>query len=280
MISDITPLILTYNEAPNLRRTLEKLSWAKEVVIVDSFSTDETIEIAGGFSNVRVVQRRFDDHTTQWNFGLAQIETEWVLTLDADYVLTELFLNGLRELPMDVGLDVFYARFRYCILGRPLRASLYPPRAVLFRRSVHQYQADGHTQLLNHDGPQAFIPGVIYHDDRKPLERWVMEQNRYMVREAAKLLATPLAQLKLADRLRRRIWIAPGLVFLYTLFAKGLIFGGWPAWYYVSQRVFAELLLSLRLLEARLQAPSTDANPVDPGNRETPNHRSDLGGSQ
>lgn len=220
---------------------------------MDSFSTDGTLDIAGCFSNVRVVQRRFDDHTTQWNFGLAQIETDWVLTLDADYVLTESFLNGLKGFPMDRGLCVYYACFRYCILGRPLRASLYPPRPVLFRRSVHRYLADGHTQQLNHDGPKTFIPGVIYHDDRKPLERWVTEQNRYMIREAEKLLGTPADRLKLADRLRRRIWIAPGLVLFYTLFAKGLVFGGWPAWYYVSQRVFAELLLSLRLLEARLK---------------------------
>ncbi len=261
MLADITPLILTFNESPNLRRTLERLSWAREVVVLDSFSTDGTLEIAGDFSNVRVVQRGFDDHTTQWNFGLAQIETDWVLTLDADYVLTESFLNGLKELPTDRGLCVYYACFRYCILGRPLRASLYPPRAVLFRRSAHRYQADGHTQLLNHDGPKTFIPGVIFHDDRKPLERWVSEQNRYMIRESAKLLATPLAQLKFADRLRRRIVFAPFAVLFYTLFVKGLLWGGWAAWFYVGQRVFAELLLSLRLLEARLKPQSGNGVP-------------------
>ena len=88
MLEQITPLILTYNEAPNIGRTLENLSWARDVVVVDSFSDDETLEIAASFPNVRVVQRVFDSHRNQWEFGLreTEIQTPWVLALDADYV--------------------------------------------------------------------------------------------------------------------------------------------------------------------------------------------------
>jgi glycosyltransferase involved in cell wall biosynthesis len=72
----ITPLILTYNEAPNIDRTLRPLSWAKEVIVIDSGSTDETLAICKKFQNVRIVIRPFDNHTAQWNFGLQQVKTK------------------------------------------------------------------------------------------------------------------------------------------------------------------------------------------------------------
>src|SRR6185503_1237397 len=99
MLDQITPLILTYNEAPNIARTLDSLRWANEVVVVDSLSTDETVKIAAGFSNVRVVQRAFDCHRNQWEFGLKQtsIATEWVLALDADYIVTTDFLDEIQN---------------------------------------------------------------------------------------------------------------------------------------------------------------------------------------
>ena len=90
MHTKITPLILTFNEAPNIERTLAKLAWADDVVVVDSGSTDGTREILARHPNVRVFVRTFTTHAEQWNFGLVQtgIQTDWVLALDADYVLS------------------------------------------------------------------------------------------------------------------------------------------------------------------------------------------------
>ena len=61
MLIDITPLIITYNEAPNVRRTLDKLVWAKRIVVVDSGSTDETIDILRTYSQVEVIHHKFVD---------------------------------------------------------------------------------------------------------------------------------------------------------------------------------------------------------------------------
>ena len=93
----------------------------------------------------------------------------------------------------------------------------------------------------------------IQHDDRKPLSRWVTEQDRYAKVEAAHLLAQPNDSLNRQDRLRKQIFFAPPIIFLYLLFGRGLILDGWPGWYYVCQRTFAEILLSLRLLTEREQ---------------------------
>lgn len=252
MTSELTALVLTYNEAPNLRRTLERLIWLREVVIVDSFSTDETEAIARSFPNVRFTQRAFDNHTTQWNFGVDQCATPWVLALDADYVLSDELVRELQSLAPAAETAACFARFKFCVCGRPLRASLYPPRAVLFRRDHCRYVPDGHTQLLKVAGPTAQLSGVIFHDDRKPLSRWLWAQSRYTDLEVEKLTNAKPGELRVQDKLRKLIFIAPPLVLLYTLFARGVILDGWPGLHYALQRTVAELLLSLKLLEAKL----------------------------
>ncbi len=176
---EITPLILTFNEAPNIRRTLEMLKWAREIVVIDSFSTDDTLEILQTFSQVKVIQRKFDDHTSQWNFGLDQVSTEWVLSLDADYVLEHGFEEELASLNALLTSSAYTASFRYCINGKPLRGTLYPPRHVLFRRASCRYEQDGHTQLLKVNGSTGQLRSRILHDDRKPLSHWIQAQDRY-----------------------------------------------------------------------------------------------------
>src|SRR6266480_7786816 len=118
LLDQITPLILTFNEAPNILRTLEKLAWARQIVVVDSFSTDDTVAICQRHPQVELVQRKFDDHTSQWNFGLGQIKTEWVLTLDADYLLPDTFVQELRAWTPSDGVNAYFAPFKYCIQGR------------------------------------------------------------------------------------------------------------------------------------------------------------------
>ena len=253
LLDEITVLILTYNEAPNIRRTLDKLRWAQRVLIVDSFSTDDTVAIANSFPNVEVLQRRFDSFARQCNFGLAHIRSEWVLSLDADYILSEKLLHDIAHLPVSGTTQGYGARFRYCIWGQPLRRSLYPPRTVLYRKGRGAYQDDGHGHRVAVSGEIQMLSGWIDHDDRKSLERWLSEQSRYAIGETKKLLEAPATDLNFADRVRLWILPAPFLVFFYTLFVKGLILDGWPGWYYVFQRTLAEILLSLRLIETRFK---------------------------
>lgn len=252
--SSITPLILTWNEEPNLRRCLERLTWAAQVLIIDSGSTDGTADIARQFPNVRLVVRAFDDHTTQWNFGVEAVETNWVLALDADYVLSPEFEKELAATISDTSHDAFFASFRYLVAGRPLRSCLYPPRAVLFRKDRCRYRKDGHTQLLEIAGSSAMLSARIDHDDRKPLSRWLAAQDKYAKLEAEKLLSLPAERLHFNDRVRRTMILGPVLVFFYTLLVRGVILDGWHGWFYVLQRTLAEIMLSLRLLERRLMS--------------------------
>ena len=257
LLSQITPLVLTLNEAANLRRTLAELGWARKVVVLDSFSADETEAIACSFANVVFVQRHFDNHATQWNFGLELVDTEWVLSLDADYRMSDELRVEISRLDRDSGISGYFVRFHYCVAGHPLRGCLYPPRAVLFRKSECRYVQDGHTQILAINGPIAFLHAYLLHDDRKPLSCWLEAQRRYSRLEAQKLIEHPRRPRSMADCLRTWIWPAAPAAFLYTLLVKRCLLDGWPGWYYVLQRTYFEMLLSLELLDRRLCGSDT-----------------------
>lgn len=250
MLDKITPLILTYNEAPNIERTLQQLTWADTIIVIDSFSTDQTIEIVKSYSQGYVLQREFDSHTQQWNFGLEQIQSPWVLSLDADYIVTDELIAEISALPFDGNIDGYFVRFKYCVFGKPLRNSILPPRQVLFRKSKAIYVDDGHTQLLQIYGNSTTLSAYIHHDDRKPLTRWLWAQDRYMIIETKKLLETNISELSLGDRIRKQKIIAPFIILIYCLIFKGGIFDGWHGWYYAFQRTLAEIILSIRLIEA------------------------------
>jgi glycosyltransferase involved in cell wall biosynthesis len=253
MIS-LTALVLTYNEQTNIRRNLEALVWVPKVIVVDSFSTDQTLEVARSFSNVQIIQRVFDTHAKQWNAGLDRIDTEWALTLDADYVLTAELQEEIKKLEPTSETALYWGEFDYCILGRPLRTSIYPPRVILFRTKRARYVDEGHTQQLRIKGNLAKFKGKIWHDDRKPLNRWFQSQARYSEIEATYLLGAKGEELSRLNRLRKNwLIVAPMVMPIYLLLVRGLILDGSNGWYYAFQRTVAELMLSLRLLEAKLR---------------------------
>jgi glycosyltransferase involved in cell wall biosynthesis len=252
--TSITPLILTYNEEANIDRTLERLIWAERVVVVDSYSDDATIDIATSYDNTELLQREFDDHTSQWNRGLDQVETEWVLSLDADYQVPPAFVEEVRGLDPPPGLAGYRADFTYCVYGHPLRGTLYPPRIVLFRNERARYVQDGHTQRLSVDGDVTDLDTKLKHDDRKPLTEWLDNQRRYAHLEAEKLAQAD--EVGITDRLRKTDVLAPLLTPLYCLFVQGLILDGWAGWHYTLHRTYAELLLALVRVDARLRTDS------------------------
>lgn len=256
-VEDIAVLILTYNEAPNIQRTLEALSRFSEVVLLDSGSTDATVDIARRYPNVRVVTRAFDQHAAQWNHGITScgITRPWILALDADFVVPGHLVDEIAALVPAPDIAGFRVSFRYCIFGRPLSASLYPRIVSLYRRERTHYIQDGHTQRAIVEGLIVNLRGRIDHDDRKPLSRWLASQQAYARLEAEHLLSKDRSTLRRADRIRLMAWPAPVGVFLYTLIWKGCILDGWPGWHYVLQRTLAEIMIALEIVDRRLRRP-------------------------
>ena len=250
-LSTITPFVLTLDEEPNIRRVLEGLRWARRVLVVDSGSTDRTVEIARAHPNVEVRTRPFDSFAGQSEYALSLVETPWAMALDADYVVPPELVDEMRALPAQPVESGFHVPFEYLVLGRKLRGSLYPPRQVLFRKDLAGFEQDGHAHRVRVTGPSGWLRTSILHDDRKGLRRWLRNQAAYAEQEAAKLAASPMRELDWPDRLRATMVLGPPAVTLYCLFGRGLVLDGRAGLYYTAQRAVAEGILSLKLLGAR-----------------------------
>jgi glycosyltransferase involved in cell wall biosynthesis len=254
MLHAITPMVLTFNEVANIRRAVEKLRWAARILIVDSGSTDGTLGILADYPQVEIVHRPFDSFADQCNFGLTRLRTDWVLSLDADYELSDELVQELHELQEAEGVAAYRASFVYRINGQALRGTLYPPRTVLYRVQDAHYENEGHGhRVVIRSGEVHSLRGVIYHDDRKPLSRWLASQERYAHLEADYLLNAAPHSLSLSDRIRRMGWPAPMVVFLYVFIVKRCLLDGWHGWYYVLQRLFAETLIALEIIDQRFR---------------------------
>jgi hypothetical protein len=198
-----------------------------------------------------VVHRPFDEFASQCNFGIAQVTTTWVLSLDADYELSDELVAALHTLRPAPTTGGYQARFVYRVFGRPLHGTLYPPRTVLYRKDGARYQKEGHGHRVMVAGNVVPLAGVIFHDDRKPLARWLIAQQRYARDEAEHLMGLDRKALSLADKIRLAAGPAPFAVLIYALICKGCVLDGWPGWYYALQRLVAETMLALELLDRR-----------------------------
>jgi glycosyltransferase involved in cell wall biosynthesis len=252
MLDRITPVLLTYNEEQNIARTLSRVRWAKDVVVVDTGSTDGTLAVLAKFPNTRVFNRRFDTHANQWRFAVeeTQITTDWILRLDADYQITDALIAELALLDPDAPVNGYRIGFNYAIFSRQLLSSLYPPNTILLRRGSFSVWDRGHTEAWEVNGSIGTLSSRIIHDDWKSTGQWVTGQARYMQRELDWLRT---GKTGLARWLRLTPPLMPIAVLLYCLFGKGLLLNGRAGIFYSLQRMVAEGVLSLMVLEQGLR---------------------------
>ena len=153
---DISVIILTYNEEIHIKRCLDRISpFVKSVFIVDSFSTDRTLEIAKEYKNVTVLQNKWTNYATQFNWALenSEIDTKWVLRLDADEYLTTELIEELKEKLPNLEQDITGIVFplRRVFLGRTIRRGMNQVKLLrLFRNGKAKSEVrlmDEHIQL-------------------------------------------------------------------------------------------------------------------------------------
>ena len=145
---DITVIILTYNEELHIRRCLENVcAFSRKVYVIDSPSTDETVEICKEFPNVEVVVHKYPgNQAEQFNWALdnVQIETEWILRLDADEYLLPGLVKELWEKLPNLSNNVSGVTFkrRHIFLGRWMKRGTYPVMILrMFRKGKAMLRA-------------------------------------------------------------------------------------------------------------------------------------------
>jgi len=187
--SPVSVLVFTLNEELNLPGCLDSLDWCDDVVIVDSFSTDSTLELCR-CRRIPVVQNEFTGFGDQRNFALNEIDLkhEWVLILDADERVPPELVRELTSLaaanPPHVG--AYRIRRRFYLWGTWLRySSLYPTWVVRFvhRRKV-RYANRGHAETQQVQGDTREIQSHLIDENLKSLDAWFERQNIYALKEA------------------------------------------------------------------------------------------------
>ncbi|WP_400261668.1 glycosyltransferase family 2 protein [Sphingobacterium sp. SG20118] len=124
MDQKISALVITYNEEKNIQDVISCLDFADEIIIVDSFSKDNTINIARQNSKVRVYQHRFEDFTKQRNIAISYAKHDWILFLDADERLTKPLQNEIKEtINNPRALDAYYVYRTFFFCNKKIRFS-------------------------------------------------------------------------------------------------------------------------------------------------------------
>ena len=181
--------MITMNEEANLPRTLDSVRFADEIIIVDSFSTDRTLEIARSY-NAKVFVEPFKGHGGQKNSAIDKCTSDWILLLDADEVLSDKLQHSIKALLSSTPQQqAFWINRSNQIFGRWMRhGGFYPDRKLrLFRRGSARMtnEASPHSTPF-HDGPTGRIDGDLLHYAYPTLPLYLEHMNRYS-NEMAKL---------------------------------------------------------------------------------------------
>jgi glycosyltransferase involved in cell wall biosynthesis len=265
----ISVLVLTLNEELNIGACLESVQWSDDVLILDSFSTDRTVEIAHQHG-VRVVQRQFDNYAAQRNFGLQQKYAHpWVLMLDADERVPPDLQAEMRAATQTAAptVDLFRMRRRDHLFDRWIRGSSgYPTWFGRLARLGRVRVERPYNEEYHAAGDVADLQGHLQHYPfNKGLSDWIAKHNRYSTLEAQLLLQGAAATVhwphlfcRDADLRRRaakalvyRLPCRPLAVFIALYLVRGGIFEGRAGLTFCVLRAWYEFLIDCKVIELR-----------------------------
>jgi glycosyltransferase involved in cell wall biosynthesis len=251
-LTDVTPVILTFNEEENIARTLESLRASPRVVVVDSESQDRTEGLARSFPNVAWYSRAWSGFRDQWQFAFeeTEISTPFVLALDADMQVTSELESEIAATAERRDVDGATMAFEYRIRGGALAGSLYPRQLRLLRTAKAQFGERGHAHHLEVAGRVVALSARLVHDDRKPLEMFVRAQVGYSARELPRLFEGETVGLP--ARVRRSFPFTPLAVWAWAWLRAGGPLLGAAARRYALERLIYEAMLRWRVEDTLL----------------------------
>jgi glycosyltransferase involved in cell wall biosynthesis len=278
--------ILTYNEELDIAACIESAMLSDDIVVVDSISSDRTVQIASQYP-VRVVQHRFESHGRQRTWMLESIppKYEWIYILEADERMTpELFAECLQAIknPDYIG---YYAAERVMFMNRWIRHSTQYPRYQLrlLRQGKVWYTDYGHTEREVCEGATSFLKETYPHYTcSKGLSRWLEKHNRYSTDEAKETLhqlengkvnwrnlffgKTEVERRRALKDLSLRLPARPIIRFIYMYFLLGGCLDGGAGLAWCTLQAFYEYLILLKVWEMK-HMPTKSLNTPAPFER-------------
>ncbi|MBL7886217.1 MAG: glycosyltransferase family 2 protein [Flavobacterium sp.] len=222
MAPKITALAITYNEEDNVKRYVESLSFADEIIFVDSQSKDKTITIAEELG-VKVIQRKFDDFSNQRNFAIEQATNEWILFFDLDEIISpELEKEIIKTLENPKDKVAFYIKRNFYFMGKLIKYGGWQnDKAIrLFNKNHCKYNGNLVHELVQSNGKTCILKNKLNHFSYKNFDNYNDKLNLY-----SKLQAENLYKQKKRPNLYH-FFIRPTYRFLWQyIFRMGILDG-------------------------------------------------------
>jgi glycosyltransferase involved in cell wall biosynthesis len=223
MPAKISVPIVAFNEAANLRRTLESVAWADEIIVVDSGSSDGTVEIAKEFG-ARVFIQPWPGYGPGVNSAINRCTGDWILNLDADEAATPELAAEVQMLvrgPKPV-FDAYWIPRLNLFLGRWMRyGGVYPdPKLRLFRRGVARLREDTEPHATpKYDGPTGMLKGHMLHYAYPTLEMYLEHMDRYSTQSVRLMLSKGKTSIGLGAFVLNT-FVNPAATFVYNYFLR------------------------------------------------------------
>lgn len=207
----LTVIITTYNETLHMPDLLENIQWADEVIVVDSYSTDDTVAIAKEQGAI-VFERKYKGPADQKNWAIQQATNDWILLLDADERVTPQLKNEVQQLlqkPRE-GVDAYWIPRQNYFLGKKIKYSGWQGDKVIrfFKSSCRYDDKQVHEEIQTHGIRVEKLAGKLDHYTYQSMDHFLDKMRRY-----AKWSAQDYAH-KTPRVTLFHLWIKPGFRFI------------------------------------------------------------------
>ncbi|OGF47643.1 MAG: hypothetical protein A2231_03720 [Candidatus Firestonebacteria bacterium RIFOXYA2_FULL_40_8] len=176
----ISVVIITHNEEINIRRCLESVSFSDEIILIDSFSRDDTCKIASSYTS-NIIKRKWEGFSKQKNYGIARARNEWILSVDADEVLSEELKQEIMGLEK-TKYEGFYLKRKPYFMGKFIKhCGWYPDKQLrLFKKSSGKFDENKlvHEGVLL-KGAKGNLKNVLLHFPYKNISGYFEQFNKY-----------------------------------------------------------------------------------------------------
>lgn len=180
-MKNITAIITTLNEEINIAKAITSVSFANEILIVDSFSSDKTIEIAQSMG-ARIIQREYENCGSQKNWAIPQAKHEWIILIDADEIVSnELKIEIQTLLKKDIKEAGFWIYRENFFLGKKIKYSGWQSDKVirLFKRDECRYEIKRVHAEITSNGKIGFLKNKLIHNTYKNFDQYLSKIERY-----------------------------------------------------------------------------------------------------